>query len=60
MEDEQDGLPTKTGIAPIDTTVKKTLAFEKSYLGNPLVQVALLGFAAYGIYHVATKILKKA
>ena len=49
-----------TGVAPIDATIKKTLAFEQSHLGNPIVQFALLGFAAYGIYHLATKMMKKA
>tara|TARA_R110000787_G_scaffold44415_6_gene109020 strand:- start:300 stop:503 length:204 start_codon:yes stop_codon:yes gene_type:complete len=48
-----------TGIAPIDSTVKKTLAFEQSHLGNPMVQFALLGFAVYGIYTLATKYLIK-
>lgn len=50
-----DGLPTKTGIAPIDTAITKTLAFEQSHLGNPLVQVALLGFAGFGIYKLLVK-----
>lgn len=45
-----DGLPTETGIAPIDTAITKTLAFEKSHLGNPLVQVTLLALAGYGLY----------
>ena len=45
-----DSLPTETGVAPIDKAITKTLAFEKSHLGNPLVQFALLGFAGFGIY----------
>ena len=53
-----DGLPTETGIAPIDSAIVKTLAFEQSYLGNPLVQVALLGFAGFGIYTLAAKFIK--
>jgi hypothetical protein len=54
------GLPTKTGVAPIDSTITKTLAFEQSHLGNPLVQITLLGFAIYGVYHLGTKLMKKA
>ena len=54
-----DGLPTETGIKPIDSAITKTLAFEASHLGNPLVQVALLGFAGYGIYTLATKLMGK-
>lgn len=52
-------LPQKTGITPVDTAVKKTLDFEKSHLGNPLVQVTLLGFAAYGIWTLANKMMAK-
>ena len=48
-----------TGIAPIDSTVRKTLAFEQSHLGNPLAQVAILGLAVYGAYHLATKFMAK-
>ena len=49
----------KTGIAPIDNTVRKTLAFEQSHLGNPIVQFTLLGLAVYGAYHLATTYLIK-
>jgi hypothetical protein len=50
-------LPTETGVAPIDAAINKTLAFEQSHLGNPLVQFTLLGFAGYGIYTLATKLM---
>lgn len=54
-----DNANGETGIAPIDSAVRKTLAFEQSHLGNPIVQVALLGFAAYGIYTLISPYLKK-
>jgi hypothetical protein len=54
-----DNAAGETGIAPIDSTVRKTLAFEQSYLGNPITQFALLGLAVYGAYHLATKYLIK-
>jgi len=49
----------ETGIAPIDTVVKRTLAFEQSYLGNPLVQATLFGFAIFGLYTAFNVISKK-
>ena len=58
MEDN-NGLPQKTGIEPIDVAVRKTLAWEQSHLSNPLVQVTLLGFAAYGIYIAVNKMMNK-
>ena len=45
----------ETGIKPVDTIVTRALDFEKSYLGNPMVQVALLGLAVYGAYTLVTK-----
>jgi hypothetical protein len=48
-------LPTKTGVAPIDSVVNKTLAFEQSHLGNPLVQFTLLGLAGFGLYKLIFK-----
>ncbi len=50
-----DDLPNKTGVAPIDSVVSKTLAFEQSHLGNPLVQFALLGLAGFGLYKLIFK-----
>jgi hypothetical protein len=44
-----------TGVKAID----KALAFEQSHLGNPMVQFALLGFAAYGIWTLANKMIAK-
>ena len=49
----------ETGIKVVDSTITKTLAFEKSHLGNPILQVALLGLAAYGGYVLVTKYLIK-
>tara|TARA_R110000868_G_scaffold335707_1_gene596571 strand:- start:65 stop:223 length:159 start_codon:yes stop_codon:yes gene_type:complete len=49
---------TETGVAPIDSAITKTLAFEKSHLGNPLVQFALLGLAGFGVYILVTKFIK--
>jgi|DEB0MinimDraft_10_1074344.scaffolds.fasta_scaffold02741_15 hypothetical protein len=49
------GLPEETGIEPVDKLINKSLEFERSHLGNPLVQFALLGFAGYGIYKLFTK-----
>ena len=54
-----DGLPTETGIAPVDTVITKTLEFEQSKLGNPLVQFALLGLAGFGAYTLVTKFIIK-
>lgn len=59
MEEKKGILPQKTGITPVDTAVTKTLAWEQSHLSNPLVQFTLLGFAAYGVYHLATKMMAK-
>jgi hypothetical protein len=49
----------ETGIKPVDTIVTRALDFEKSYLGNPMVQVALLGLAVYGAYTLVTKYIVK-
>mgnify|MGYP003645121826 CR=1 FL=1 len=50
-----DSLPTKTGITPVDKTITRTLEFEKSYLGNPFIQIAILGLAGYGVYRLIAK-----
>ena len=48
----------QTGIAPVDKAVTRTLQFEQSYLGNPLVQVTLLGLAGFGAYTLIMKYIK--
>ena len=52
------GESQKTGIKPVDTVVEKTISFEKKYLSDPLVQVTVLGLAAYGAYKLFTKYVK--
>ena len=51
----ENGNTPNTGIKAFD----RALAFEQSHLGNPMVQVALLGFAAYGIWTLANKVMSK-
>jgi len=53
------GAEGETGIAPIDTVVKKTIEFEQSYLGNPIVQATLFGFAIFGIYTTVKIVMAK-
>ena len=60
MENGWEYAEGETGIKPVDTVITKTLAFEKSHLGNPMLQVFLLGLAAYGGYVLVTKyVIKK-
>ena len=47
----------ETGIKPVDDVITKTLAFEQSYLGKPLVQFAVLALAAFGTYTLVKKYL---
>jgi hypothetical protein len=48
MENGWEYAEGETGIKPVDKMITQTLAFEKSHLGNPILQVTLLGLAAYG------------
>ncbi len=49
------GLPTQTGLKVIDDNIRKVVAWEQSTLSNPIIQVALLGLAGYGIYVLFTE-----
>jgi len=60
MENELEEKSEGTGVKIVDTAITKTLAFEKSHLGNPVLQVLLLGLAVYGAYALTTKYLIKA
>jgi hypothetical protein len=53
-----DGLPEKTGLEPIDKGMSDVLAWEKSHLSNPFIQIGLLGLAGYGVYILAGKALR--
>ena len=56
MVDSYDYLSAEeTGIKPVDSVITKTLAFEQSHLGQPLVQFALLGLAGFGAYTLINK-----
>tara|TARA_R110001606_G_scaffold102288_3_gene224550 strand:- start:1036 stop:1209 length:174 start_codon:yes stop_codon:yes gene_type:complete len=55
MRDNYNYANHETGIEPIDKVINKTLAFEQSYLGKPLVQFGLLGLAAFGAYVLVKK-----
>jgi len=59
QEQSWGGANGETGIAPVDMVVKRTVEFEQSYLGNPLVQVTLFGFAIFGLYTAFNVISKK-
>ena len=58
MVDSYDYLSAEeTGIKPVDDVITKTLAFEQSHLGQPLVQFALLGLAGFGAYTLIKKFM---
>jgi hypothetical protein len=59
MENGWEYAEGETGIKPVDKMITQTLAFEKSHLGNPILQVTLLGLAAYGAYALVTKFVIK-
>ena len=59
MENGWENAEGELGIKPLDQAITKTLEFEKSHLGNPILQFALLGLAVYGAYTIATKYLIK-